>query len=170
MSPSGIPSGIHRAYIGLGANLNDPAAQLERAFQALAALPDSCVASRSSLYRSRPMGPAEQPDYVNAVALLETSLTAHQLLRQLQAIEQAQGRVRKGERWGPRTLDLDILLYDDARIGDSELSVPHPGLAEREFVLFPLSEIAPDLDIPGLGPLKTLVQACPRRGLRPVSE
>jgi 2-amino-4-hydroxy-6-hydroxymethyldihydropteridine diphosphokinase len=124
----------------------------------------------SSLYRSAPMGPANQPDYVNAVMAVETALAPLALLDALQALETAFGRVRHGERWGPRTLDLDILLYGSEILATDRLTVPHPGLAEREFVLYPLQEIAPDLNIPGLGPLADLVRRCPRRGLSVIEE
>jgi 2-amino-4-hydroxy-6-hydroxymethyldihydropteridine diphosphokinase len=110
------------------------------------------------------MGPQDQPEYINAVASLETNLQAEALLDALQAIEQAQGRVRD-ERWGPRTLDLDILLYGDEVIDSDRLTIPHPGLSEREFVLYPLYELAPDLMIPGLGSLASLYQHCDANGI-----
>ena len=154
-----------RAYIGLGSNLDDPAAQVRRALDLLVSLPGSRLYSHSSLYRSAPLGPADQPDYVNAVAALDTDLDAHALLHELQAIETEQGRVRGDQRWGPRTLDLDLLLYGDAVINDAELTVPHPGLPVRAFVLYPLMEIAPDLMVPGRGSLQELVARCPRDGL-----
>ncbi len=154
-----------RAWIGLGSNLDGPEAQLQRAFKALDGLPRSRVVARSSFYRSAPMGPADQPDYVNAVAALDTGLSPLELLDALQAVEAAQGRVRGPERWGPRTLDLDILLYGAERIDTPRLKVPHPGMAQRPFVLWPLAEIAPGLEIPGLGPLDALLAACPREGL-----
>ena len=97
------------------------------------------------------MGPADQPDYVNAVACLDTLLQPHSLLRELQAIEQRFGRRRDGIRWGARSLDLDILLYAEATVGSDRLTIPHPGISERDFVLLPLVEIAPDVNIPGLG-------------------
>ena len=136
-------------YVGLGSNLDDPQTQVRRALVALAALPDTRCTAVSGLYRTPPMGPPGQPDYINAVAALETRLAPHALLDQLQAIERAHARVR-AERWGPRTLDLDILVYGQQVLADQRLSVPHPGVAERAFVLLPLSEIAPDLSIPGL--------------------
>jgi len=154
------------AYIGLGSNLSDPARQVRTALETLSISPDVKLLRKSGLYRSPPMGPADQPDYVNAVAQLETRLSPHDLLDLLQGIERQQGRVR-GERWGPRTLDLDLLLYADRRIADERLSVPHPGLAHRAFVLYPLREIAPGLEIPGLGPLSGLLEQCPQEGLEP---
>lgn len=154
------------AYIGLGGNLDDPRALLASARQAIAALPGVRETAFSSFYRSAPMGPADQPDYVNAVMAVETTLPPHELLNALRRIEQSHGRVRTGLRWGPRTLDLDILLCGEEQIHDEALTVPHPGIAEREFVLYPLAEIAPpDLPVPGKGRLAELVAACPRRGL-----
>lgn len=153
-------------YIGLGSNLSGPAQQINSALETLASSPHVTLLQHSGLYLSPPMGPADQPDYVNAVAQLETELSPHHLLDLLQSIEQQQGRVR-GERWGPRTLDLDLLLYDEQRIADERLSVPHPGMAQRAFVLYPLLEIAPGLEIPGLGLLSSLIEQCPREGLRP---
>jgi 2-amino-4-hydroxy-6-hydroxymethyldihydropteridine diphosphokinase len=137
------------AYVGLGSNLDDPVAQVRRALAALAGLPQTRLVARSSLYRSPPMGPAEQPDYVNAVAALLTALPAAELLAALQDIENAQGRRRDGPRWGPRTLDLDLLLFGEVAMASDTLTLPHPGLAERPFVLLPLLEVAPELRVPG---------------------
>ncbi len=154
------------AYIGLGGNLNDPVQQLRSARSAIIALPGVRERACSGFYRSAPMGPAGQPDYVNAVMAVETTLSPHELLKALQAIESSHGRVRTGLRWGPRTLDLDILLYGGEQIADDALTIPHPGIADREFVLYPLAEIAPpDLQVPGKGMLGDLVGGCPRRGL-----
>ena len=139
------------AYIGIGSNLNGPVEQVETAFGLLGELPDSRLVARSSLYRSAPFGGVEQPDFVNAVAALETQLDARSLLEQLQHIEQSRGRERGGQRWGPRVIDLDLLVYDDVVIDEPDLTVPHPGIAERNFVLLPLREMAPELEIPGLG-------------------
>lgn len=159
------PAAPVRAYVGLGSNLDGPAKRLCRAFEALAALPATALIARSSLYRSAPMGPADQPDYVNAVAALDTELAPEALLDALQAIERTQGRVRGPERWGPRTLDLDLLLYGQRRIDTPRLQVPHPGLGERNFVLYPLQEIAPELRLPDGRTLASAVVACPREGL-----
>lgn len=148
------------AFISLGANLADPLGQVERALTALQQLPASRLLACSPLYRSRPMGPADQPDYINGVALLETSLTPHQLLDETQRIELEQGRVRKAERWGPRTLDLDLLLFGDAVINDERLIVPHYGMKERAFVLLPLFDLAPDLVLPCGTALHTLMSVC----------
>ncbi len=153
-----------KAYIGLGSNLADPQAQLQRAITELAQLPQSQLLAQSSLYRSAPMGPQDQPDYLNAVVALETALPPLALLAELQTVEAAHQRVR-GERWGPRTLDLDLLLYADRTIDLPALTVPHPGLYERNFVLYPLAEIAPGLEIPGLGVLGELLARCERGSL-----
>jgi 2-amino-4-hydroxy-6-hydroxymethyldihydropteridine diphosphokinase len=158
-----------RAFIGLGSNLQEPVEQLRRALQALARISGCTLETHSRLYRSRPMGPQDQPAYVNAVAQLSTVLAPPDLLDRLQALELAQGRERSAQRWGPRTLDLDILLYGDRRIELPRLRVPHPGLASREFVLYPLLEIAgPDLTVPGLGRLGELVARCARNALEPL--
>jgi 2-amino-4-hydroxy-6-hydroxymethyldihydropteridine diphosphokinase len=159
-----------RAYVGLGSNLDDPLNQLRQALRELDGLARVRLAGVSSLYRSTPMGPADQPDYLNAVAALDTSLDADDLLVLLQGIEEFHHRVR-GEHWGPRTLDLDLLLYGDQCIDTEHLRVPHQGLHERNFVLYPLAEIAPpDLAVPGLGPLQELLAHCPDTGLRRLDE
>jgi 2-amino-4-hydroxy-6-hydroxymethyldihydropteridine diphosphokinase len=157
-----------RCYVGLGSNLDDPILQVRRGLTALAALPDTKVAQPSSLYRSPPMGPPGQPDYVNAVCALATRLPAPRLLAHLQGIEDRHGRVRGPLHWGPRILDLDLLLYGDAELSGPDLTVPHPGLAERAFVLYPLLEIAPDLEVPSLGPIASLIQNCPVAGLEKI--
>jgi 2-amino-4-hydroxy-6-hydroxymethyldihydropteridine diphosphokinase len=148
---------MHKAYIGLGANLDDPVAQVRAAFAALDAIDSTRVEDRSSLYRSQPVGYAEQPDFVNAVARIASGLDARTLLARLAAIEQSQGRVRAHPN-GPRTLDLDLLLFDDDRITTDELVVPHPRMHERAFVLIPLTEIAPGIVIPGRGPAARLLE------------
>ncbi|MEO5343730.1 MAG: 2-amino-4-hydroxy-6-hydroxymethyldihydropteridine diphosphokinase [Gammaproteobacteria bacterium SHHR-1] len=147
-------------YIGLGSNLENPVEQLQTALQALAALPGVRLRQTSSFYRNPPMGPQDQPDYINAVVELELDMPAEALLEQLQRIENEHGRERNGERWGPRTLDLDILLYGEEFIDSTRLTVPHPGLAKRAFVLLPLYEIAPELVVPGLGSVAKLLEAC----------
>jgi len=141
------------AYIGLGSNLEDPAVQIRKATWRLERLPQCDVTAVSSNYRSEPLGPVAQPDFVNAVAALETRISGRELLQVLQRIEADMGRVRSGERWGPRLIDLDLLILGDTLIAEEDLVVPHPGIPERNFVLLPLREIAPDLIIPGLGPL-----------------
>jgi len=152
------------AFIGLGSNLENPESQLKRALQALDGLPGSRVQAVSSLYRSAPMGPQDQPDYVNAVVQLATGLLSEALLDQLQRVEQVHGRTR-GQRWGPRTLDLDILLYGDEVIATERLQIPHPGLAQRNFVLYPLAEIGGHIAVPGLGNVQALLEQCPRGDL-----
>lgn len=149
------------AYVALGSNLDDPRAQVERAFGELGALGESLLVARSSLYRSRPLGPVEQPDFVNAVAGILTRLGPAALLAELKALEQRLGREKPVVRWGPRRIDLDLLVHGSARIDQPGLTVPHPGIPERAFVLAPLAEIAPDLDVPGLGKVSSLLARLP---------
>jgi len=158
------------AYVGLGSNLNGPEDQVVQAMEELDGLPGTRCVARSRLYRSAPMGPAGQPDYINAVAKLETELDPQALLSALQGIEKAHGRTRSGERWGPRTLDLDILLYDDQCVDHPDLRIPHPGIAERAFVLYPLHELAKDMEIPGHGALSELLKNCSPEGLEPLND
>jgi 2-amino-4-hydroxy-6-hydroxymethyldihydropteridine diphosphokinase len=155
---------IHNVYIGLGGNLENPREQVERAFVELASLPQSELLAQSPLYQSRPVGPAGQPDYINAVALIKTQLPPIELLDALQAIEQAHRRVRL-EHWGPRTLDLDILLIDNQVLNTERLTVPHPFMTQRSFVLYPLADIAPDLILPCGTALASLIARCDRDGL-----
>jgi 2-amino-4-hydroxy-6-hydroxymethyldihydropteridine diphosphokinase len=155
-----------RAYIGIGSNLNDPVAQVKEAVEEIALLPDSLLVARSSLYNGKPMGRQDQPDYVNAVVALDTLLSAEKLLHGLQQIEQLQGRERDGERWGPRILDLDLLLYGKSVIDTPGLQVPHPGMHERDFVIIPLAEIAGNLNIPGQGLLTSLINRVENHSLR----
>ncbi|MEM7378356.1 MAG: 2-amino-4-hydroxy-6-hydroxymethyldihydropteridine diphosphokinase [Pseudomonadota bacterium] len=143
-------SGLARACIALGSNLDSPRAQVERALETLRRHAETEVVGVSRLYGSAPVGPT-QPDYVNAAMAVDTALPPLDLLDLLQAVERQQLRRRDGARWGPRTLDLDLLLYDDRIINLSRLTVPHPRLAERAFVLRPLSDVCPDCVIPGLG-------------------
>jgi 2-amino-4-hydroxy-6-hydroxymethyldihydropteridine diphosphokinase len=143
-------------YVGLGSNLDGPVQQIETAFELLQNIPQTRFLARSSLYRSAPFGEVEQPDFVNAAAALLTQLAASDLLAEFQKIERKRGRKRGGPRWGPRILDLDLLLYSDDIIEEPGLSVPHPGIAERNFVLLPLRDLAPDLEIPGLGRLASI--------------
>lgn len=157
---------MERVYIGLGSNLATPCEQLRAALAALAALPDSRLVAVSAAYASDPLGPPDQPRYLNAVAALDTRLAPLQLLDALQAIELAQGRERKDERWGPRTLDLDILLFGDRLIDEPRLQVPHYHLHARPFVLYPLADVAPaDLQLPDGRTLAALLAACPFSGL-----
>lgn len=154
-------------FIGLGSNLDDPVDQVQRAFVELDALPASRLTDRSPLYLSKPHGPPDQPDYVNAVARLRSTLDPEALLDGLQAIERAHDRVR-GRRWGARTLDLDLLLYGDHEIDTRRLVVPHPQLRRRAFVIAPLHDIAPSLAIPGGGTPSTLLRRVGTQGLRSI--
>ena len=159
---------IRRCFIGLGSNLDEPLKQVSDALRELAQLPQTKLLRHSQLFRSDPVGPAGQPDYINAVAEIETELTPIQLLDQLQAIEQAHQR-RRIVHWGPRTLDLDILLVNSETIATERLKVPHPYMHEREFVLYPLAQIAPDLKLPDGRRLEQLLEQCPMGTLEPVA-
>jgi len=163
---SGEPNAGHHAWIGLGSNLDGPREHVARALEELESLPLTRRVAASRLYASRPVGPADQPDYVNAVAHLVTRLSPLALLDQLQALEQRHGRVR-GRRWGPRTLDLDLLLYDDRRLTLPRLTLPHPEMARRAFVLVPLAELAPSLALDGK-PLARLAAELESQDLAPV--
>jgi len=157
---------MERVYIGLGSNLAEPRLQLRGALDALDRISDSQRVAVSSLYLSDPLGPPDQPRYHNAVAALDTRLAPLALLDALQAIEQAHGRTRKAERWGPRTLDLDVLLFGDRLIDEPRLQVPHYHLQARAFVLYPLAEIAPaDLRLADGRTLAALLADCPFTGL-----
>ena len=158
-------TGTISAWIGLGSNLEDPRAQVRAAVTALRATDGLQVEAVSSLYASPPMGPQDQPDFINAVMRVTTVLEAEALLDVLLAREQAQAR-RRGRRWGPRTLDLDLLLFGEAVIRTPRLQVPHPGIHERAFVLYPLAELAPGLHVPGFGALQDLLSACPAGSLQ----
>ena len=153
------------AYIALGANLGDPAATVNAAFAALDDLPQTRLLATSALYRTAPVGIADQPEFVNAAASIETTLTPAALLDALLAIEQQFGRVR-GEKNGPRTLDLDILLYADQIITTPRLTLPHPRLHLRAFVLYPLADLAPALHIPGRGQLAAWLPAVANQGIQ----
>jgi len=155
-----------RVYIGLGSNLDNPVAQVLEAVEELEMIPDTIMVQRSSLYSGKPMGPADQPDYVNAVVALDTLLSANDLLRALIAIEDMQGRDRSVEKWGPRVLDLDLLLYGNNVIDSKDLTVPHPGMHERDFVIVPLEEIAGNLKIPGQGQIYSLINKCENHSLK----
>ena len=157
-------SSLITAYIALGSNLGDPPAQIRRALQALAAMPETRLVRRSALYRNPPAGYLDQPEFVNAVAEIETRLAPHDLLEQLLAIERAHGRVRDFPN-GPRTLDLDILLYGERTVREPGLTIPHPRMLERAFVLVPLAEIAPDAVVPGGGRIADLAAKLDVSGL-----
>lgn len=148
-----------RVYIGLGSNLDDPVAQILRAMDEIDALTDVCLVARSSLFRSAPLGPQDQPDFINAVVAISTSKSPSSIVQDLQRLERQHLRKRE-MRWGPRTLDLDILLFGASVIVSKQLQIPHPGLPERAFVLYPLHQVAGDIQIPKFGALTDLMEAC----------
>jgi len=156
-----------RAYLALGSNLADPLHQVRAALDALAALPQTRLLATSSLYRTPPYGPPDQPDYLNAAVLLETTLAPEALLDLTQRIELEQGRVRKDERWGPRTLDLDIMLFGNLTLNTPRLTVPHYDMHNRAFMLVPLFEIAPDLIFPDGTSLKSLIATLDSSAIQP---
>ncbi|KJI88512.1 2-amino-4-hydroxy-6-hydroxymethyldihydropteridine diphosphokinase [Enterobacter asburiae] len=145
------------AYIAIGSNLASPLEQVNAAVQALGEIPQSKIVAVSSFYRTPPLGPQDQPDYLNAAVILETELGPEELLDNTQRIELQQGRVRKAERWGPRTLDLDIMLFGHETISTERLTVPHYDMKNRGFMLWPLFEVAPDLIFPDGIPLRTIM-------------
>ena len=153
------------AYIGLGSNLSDPRLQVSNAAKAIAKISFTNVIALSALYLSKPMGPQDQDDYINAVIAIETSLSAIELLDALQVIENSAGRVRKDNRWGARILDCDILLYGDETIDNERLTVPHYGMTIREFVLLPLAEIAPILHLPNGSSVSKLASEIDSNGI-----
>ncbi|MCK7260257.1 MULTISPECIES: 2-amino-4-hydroxy-6-hydroxymethyldihydropteridine diphosphokinase [Enterobacter] len=147
------------AYIAIGSNLASPLEQVNAAVQALGEIPQSKIVAVSSFYRTPPLGPQDQPDYLNAAVILETELGPEELLDNTQRIELQQGRVRKAERWGPRTLDLDIMLFGHETINTERLTVPHYDMKNRGFMLWPLFEVAPDLIFPDGTPLKSILDS-----------
>jgi len=153
-------SGSAQVYIGLGSNQGDAIANVCRAIEELGGSNSIQLLRCSSLYRSAPVGYLDQPDFVNAVCQVDTSLSAQELLEDLQLLEQKAGRRRDGVRWGPRVLDLDLLLYANVVLESETLVIPHPRMHERAFVLYPLQEISPGLRIPGHGTIKELVASC----------
>ena len=153
------------AYIGVGSNLEDPRAQVLAAITRLAQLPRTRLVLASKLYRSRPFGPVPQPDFVNGVAGILTQLEPQALMQELHAIESAMGRPERHEHWGPRIIDLDLLAFGPERREEPHLTLPHPGIVERKFVLYPLAEIAPDLELPGLGRVADLAAAVTAEGI-----
>lgn len=156
-----------RAFIGLGSNQGASGRHLDQALAALDELPRGTLVRCSPRYTTAPVGDADQPDFLNAVAELETALAPDVLLRRMQKIEDDLGRVRDSERrWGPRTIDLDLLLFGRAVIRQSDLVVPHPRMADRAFVLKPLADLMPQLDIPGLGQVADLLAGLDTRGIR----
>lgn len=156
---------METVYIALGSNLADPLQQVESALLAIKQIPHSRFQRHSRFYRTKPLGPQDQPDYLNAVVEIHTGLEPEQLLDETQKIELNQGRVRKAQRWGPRTLDLDILFYGNRVISSPRLTVPHYDLKNREFMLYPLAEIAPDLIFPDGTKLSALLDTVPKNGL-----
>lgn len=154
----------HTAFIALGSNLDDPVAQVSAAMVALDALPQTRVLRRSSLYRTAPVGYLDQPDFINAVVQVETALAPHPLLDALLALERSRGRTREFHN-APRTLDLDLLLYDDRVLHEHGLTLPHPEMHRRAFVLQPLLEIAPDCVIPGVGSAAAAMRDCAHQRL-----
>jgi 2-amino-4-hydroxy-6-hydroxymethyldihydropteridine diphosphokinase len=157
------------AYVALGSNLADPAAQVTAALGRLPGIPGTRLIARSRLWVSRPLGPLDQPDFVNAAAGLLTRLDARELLGELQALERALGRTDPVIRWGPRSIDLDLLLLGSDELSGPALCLPHPGVHERDFVLYPLAELAPDLWIPGRGRVEALARRVANRGIVPLS-
>jgi 2-amino-4-hydroxy-6-hydroxymethyldihydropteridine diphosphokinase len=153
------------AWIGVGSNLEDPRAQVLGALERIGKLPKTRLVLASKLYRSRPFGPVAQPDFVNAVAGILTQLEPPALLQALKAIESSMGRPERHERWGPRVIDLDVIAIGTERREGPELTLPHPGVVDRNFVLYPLAEIAPALDLPGLGRVADLAAAVTSEGL-----
>lgn len=168
-----MASDAHFVYIGLGSNLENPQLQVQTAVESLLRLPQTRYVKDSGLYLSRPLkiegDSSDYPDYFNAVSLLETCLEPLILLDHLQAIEERQGRIRK-KRWQSRTIDLDILLYGDLEINHERLQIPHPGIIDREFVLYPLQKLVDEIDIPGHGKLSACIEACSENGLRYMGE
>jgi 2-amino-4-hydroxy-6-hydroxymethyldihydropteridine diphosphokinase len=157
-------------YIGVGSNIDDPRAQVLKAIEKLGTLPAQQfrVVLVSPLYGTKPFGPVAQPDFVNGVVGAVTQLEPLALLKELQAIEAAHGRPAERQKWGPRVIDLDLLIYGNERRQDPALTLPHPGIVERNFVLYPLADIAPDLDVPGLGRVAGLRSRVARSGIRPL--
>lgn len=145
-------------YLGLGSNLADPIQQIKTSLLDLQNLPHTQKQQHSQLYRTNPLGPSDQPNFINAVVQLHSELAPEILLNELQQIEQQHGRNRGLDRWGPRTLDIDIMLYGNAQLTTANLTIPHPELLNRDFWLIPLYEIAPNLILPNGGALKTYVQ------------
>jgi 2-amino-4-hydroxy-6-hydroxymethyldihydropteridine diphosphokinase len=157
------------AYVALGSNLADPAEQVTAALGRLPGIPGTRLIARSRLWASRPLGPQDQPDFINAVAGLLTQLDARELLGELQALERAMGRTGPLVRWGPRSIDLDLLAMGSDELSEPALCLPHPGVHERDFVLYPLAELAPELWIPGRGRVEALARRVANRGIVPLS-
>lgn len=156
---------MRRAYIGLGANLQDPPAQLRAALDRIVAIPDTRLVAHSTFYRSAPLGPGPQADYCNAVCAVDTGLAPEALLTRLHDVERQMGRERPPQRWAPRLIDLDLLHVEGVVQATGRLVLPHPALHQRNFVAVPLAEIAPALELPGLGPVRELAQRLGQSGL-----
>ncbi|MGA3158989.1 MAG: 2-amino-4-hydroxy-6-hydroxymethyldihydropteridine diphosphokinase [Steroidobacteraceae bacterium] len=153
------------AYVGLGSNLQDPPARIDAAFEALGSLPHSLLITRSPHYSSRPMGSIEQPEFCNAVAAMLTQLEVHAFFEQLRSLEVRLGRTPPRERWGPRVIDLDLLVFGSQVINEESLHLPHRGIVQRNFVLYPLCDVAPDLLVPGAGRVADLARAVSGEGI-----
>jgi 2-amino-4-hydroxy-6-hydroxymethyldihydropteridine diphosphokinase len=153
------------AYIGIGSNEQDPQAQVRQALGRLDAIPGTCCVLASPLYGSRPLGTTAQPDFVNAVAGILTQLTPEALLEALKSVERLMGRAAVHEKWGPRVIDLDLLVHGEERRDSPAFTLPHPGIVERNFVLYPLAAIAPDLEVPGVGRVALLRDRIGAEGL-----
>lgn len=154
------------AYVGVGSNLDGPQAQVQRALGALARVRDSLLVLHSPLYHTQPLGDIAQPPFVNAVAGMLTRLSPEELLAELRGLERELGREPPRERWGPRRIDLDLLVLGRESRASDQLALPHPGIAERDFVLYPLADIAPELEVPGLGRVSALRARVANRGIR----
>jgi 2-amino-4-hydroxy-6-hydroxymethyldihydropteridine diphosphokinase len=157
------------AYIALGSNIESPLEQIQRGLEHLSRLRSTLMIAHSGVYRSAPLGGVEQPEFINAVAGVLTQLTPLELLRALKQLEQSLGRQQPVVRWGPRRIDFDLLVYAHAQIESAELTIPHPGITERNFVLYPLLDIAPDLLVPGKGKVRTLAACVSVEGLRRIA-
>lgn len=157
------------AYIAIGSNLDDPQAQVRTAFESLAGLDRCRLVARSRLYRTAPLGPQDQPDFINAAAGLLTQLTPRELLIRLKELEKAIGRQSPVLRWGPRRIDFDLSVFGAEHVDEADLTIPHPGVQVRNFVLYPLADIAPDLFVPGHGRVRELAKRVGRAGLTPIS-
>lgn len=153
------------AYIGVGGNMGDPQAQVLRGIEALGALPGVRVIERSPFYRTAPLGPQDQPHFVNAVVGALTTLDPQALLQALKSLERTMGRAQPAVRWGPRVIDFDLLVVGAQKIATEQLTLPHPGIADRAFVLRPLLDIAPDLDVPGVGRVRALAERVDMKGV-----
>jgi 2-amino-4-hydroxy-6-hydroxymethyldihydropteridine diphosphokinase len=156
------------AYIGVGSNVDNPTAQVQLAAAKLGLLRATRVVRVSPLYGSRPFGPILQPDFVNAVVAVLTQLAARALLSELQALETQLGRPAQHQKWGPRVIDLDLLVYGRERSAAPDFDLPHPGMSERNFVLLPLADIAPDMAVPGLGRVAVLAARVTRKDIWPL--